>query len=70
MYFVVYYGLFRFFIRKFNMATPGREPATTDAQADVDIAVAGGLFRRFRRGAGGVARARSGISRRSAARRI
>jgi PTS system N-acetylglucosamine-specific IIC component len=28
VYAVVYYGLFRFFIRKFNMATPGREPAT------------------------------------------
>ncbi|PMS36433.1 PTS system N-acetylglucosamine-specific IIB component (Glc family) /PTS system N-acetylglucosamine-specific IIC component (Glc family) [Trinickia symbiotica] len=33
-YGVVYYGLFRFFIRKFNMATPGREPATVDAQVD------------------------------------
>ncbi|MFM0323674.1 N-acetylglucosamine-specific PTS transporter subunit IIBC [Caballeronia glebae] len=44
VYFVVYYGLFRFFIRKFNMATPGREPATTDAQTDVDTAVAGGLI--------------------------
>ncbi|TCK42439.1 PTS system N-acetylglucosamine-specific IIB component (Glc family) /PTS system N-acetylglucosamine-specific IIC component (Glc family) [Paraburkholderia sp. BL8N3] len=30
----VYYGLFRFFIRKFNMATPGREPETADAQAE------------------------------------
>ncbi|WP_144144187.1 N-acetylglucosamine-specific PTS transporter subunit IIBC [Paraburkholderia sp. BCC1884] len=33
VYSVVYYGLFRFFIRKFNMATPGREPAT-DEQVD------------------------------------
>lgn len=33
-YGVVYYGLFRFFIRKFNMATPGREPATTEAQLE------------------------------------
>ncbi|QCP48119.1 PTS N-acetyl-D-glucosamine transporter [Trinickia violacea] len=33
-YSVVYYGLFRFFIRKFNMATPGREPATADAQVE------------------------------------
>jgi len=33
-YAVVYYGLFRFFIRKFNMATPGREPATADAQVE------------------------------------
>ncbi len=32
VYGIVYYGLFRFFIRKFNMATPGREPATTDAE--------------------------------------
>ncbi|EIP89848.1 PTS system, N-acetylglucosamine-specific IIABC component [Burkholderia humptydooensis MSMB43] len=32
-YGVAYYGLFRFFIRKFNMATPGREPAGADAQA-------------------------------------
>ncbi|MDE1178955.1 N-acetylglucosamine-specific PTS transporter subunit IIBC [Paraburkholderia sp.] len=31
VYAVVYYGLFRFFIRKFNMATPGREPASADA---------------------------------------
>lgn len=34
VYAAVYYGLFRFFIRKFNMATPGREPATTDAQIE------------------------------------
>jgi N-acetylglucosamine PTS system EIICBA or EIICB component len=34
VYAVVYYGLFRFFIRKFNMATPGREPATTDAEVE------------------------------------
>jgi PTS system N-acetylglucosamine-specific IIC component len=33
-YGVVYYGLFRLFIRKFNMATPGREPAATDAQVE------------------------------------
>lgn len=33
-YSVLYYGLFRFFIRKFNMATPGREPATADEQID------------------------------------
>ena len=44
IYFVIYYGLFRFFIRKFNMATPGREPATTDAQTDVDTTVDGGLI--------------------------
>jgi PTS system N-acetylglucosamine-specific IIC component len=32
-YAVVYYGLFRFFIRKFNMATPGRGPLTTEVDA-------------------------------------
>ena len=30
----MYYGLFRFFIRKFNMATPGREPATAEEQIE------------------------------------
>ncbi|MCX4160518.1 MULTISPECIES: N-acetylglucosamine-specific PTS transporter subunit IIBC [Paraburkholderia] len=34
VYAFVYYGLFRFFIRKFNMATPGREPASAEAQVD------------------------------------
>jgi PTS system N-acetylglucosamine-specific IIC component len=34
VYSVAYYGLFRFFIRKFNMATPGREPAAADEQAE------------------------------------
>jgi PTS system N-acetylglucosamine-specific IIC component len=29
-YSIVYYGLFRFFIRKFNMATPGREAETPE----------------------------------------
>ncbi|HEY4350423.1 MAG TPA: glucose PTS transporter subunit EIIB, partial [Paraburkholderia sp.] len=40
-YSVVYYGLFRFFIRKFNMATPGREPAAADEQ--VESFTAGGF---------------------------
>ncbi|RDK04214.1 N-acetylglucosamine-specific PTS transporter subunit IIBC [Paraburkholderia lacunae] len=34
VYAVAYYGLFRFFIRKFNMATPGREPAAADEQVE------------------------------------
>jgi PTS system N-acetylglucosamine-specific IIC component len=34
VYAVVYYGLFRFFIRKFNMATPGREPAAAEEQVE------------------------------------
>jgi PTS system N-acetylglucosamine-specific IIC component len=33
VYFIVYYGLFRFFIAKFNLATPGRE---TDAEVAAD----------------------------------
>ncbi|KVC56875.1 PTS N-acetyl-D-glucosamine transporter [Burkholderia ubonensis] len=33
-YGVAYYGLFRFFIRKFDMATPGREPATAEDAAE------------------------------------
>ncbi|CAB3766202.1 N-acetylglucosamine-specific PTS transporter subunit IIBC [Paraburkholderia humisilvae] len=41
-YAVVYYGLFRFFIRKFNMATPGREPEGADSVQAVSAAVAGG----------------------------
>lgn len=44
VYFVIYYGLFRFFIRRFNMATPGREPATTDAETDAQATVEGGLI--------------------------
>ncbi|WP_179401192.1 N-acetylglucosamine-specific PTS transporter subunit IIBC [Burkholderia guangdongensis] len=32
VYGAVYYGLFRFFIRTFNMATPGREPAGDEAE--------------------------------------
>lgn len=40
-YGVVYYFLFRFFIRKFNMATPGREPETAaDDVAGLDAAPA------------------------------
>ncbi|MGF6775879.1 N-acetylglucosamine-specific PTS transporter subunit IIBC [Paraburkholderia sp. GAS334] len=42
VYSVVYYGLFRFFIRKFNMATPGREPVTADADGEVETS-SGGL---------------------------
>jgi N-acetylglucosamine PTS system EIICBA or EIICB component len=41
-YAVVYYGLFRFFIRKFNMATPGREPEGADSSQAVSAAVEGG----------------------------
>lgn len=49
-YGVLYYGLFRFFIRKFNMATPGREPATAEAQ--VESYAAGGYVAPVAGGAG------------------
>ena len=42
-YALVYYGLFRFFIRKFNMATPGREPLTSDDEAQESQGTAGAL---------------------------
>ncbi|MFM0563841.1 N-acetylglucosamine-specific PTS transporter subunit IIBC [Paraburkholderia sediminicola] len=41
VYMLVYYGLFRFFIRKFNMATPGREPAAEEEQ--IESFAAGGF---------------------------
>jgi PTS system N-acetylglucosamine-specific IIC component len=41
-YAVVYYGLFRFFIRKFNMATPGRELDSADPGQAASAAVDGG----------------------------
>jgi N-acetylglucosamine PTS system EIICBA or EIICB component len=42
-YAVIYYGLFRFFIRKFNMATPGREPENADAAQAISAPVDGGF---------------------------
>ncbi|KND60838.1 PTS system, N-acetylglucosamine-specific IIA/IIB/IIC component [Candidatus Burkholderia verschuerenii] len=44
VYGIIYYGLFRFFIRKFNMATPGREPAMTDAEIEATGAIGGGVI--------------------------
>ncbi|MBN3726698.1 N-acetylglucosamine-specific PTS transporter subunit IIBC [Burkholderia sp. Ac-20379] len=44
VYAVAYYGLFRFFIRKFNMATPGREPVAADVPAASVPAAAGGAM--------------------------
>jgi PTS system N-acetylglucosamine-specific IIC component len=35
-YAAVYYVLFRFAIRRFRLATPGREPAGQEANADAD----------------------------------
>ena len=34
LYFALYYGLFRWVIVKFNLKTPGREPASADASAE------------------------------------
>ncbi|MBB3586182.1 N-acetylglucosamine-specific PTS transporter subunit IIBC [Sphingomonas sp. BK481] len=50
VYFALYYGLFRFFIRKFDLATPGRE-----AEASVVAAapVAGGRGAAFAQALGG-----------------
>jgi len=44
VYFVLYYGLFRFFIRKFNLATPGREAETVAAVAPPTAGGRGAAF--------------------------
>ncbi|TAM03413.1 MAG: PTS N-acetyl-D-glucosamine transporter [Paraburkholderia sp.] len=36
-YAIVYYGLFRFFIRRFNLPTPGREPVSGDAAVATSV---------------------------------
>ncbi len=50
VYFVLYYGLFRFFIRKFDLATPGREAETVAAVA---TPTAGGRGAAFAQALGG-----------------
>ncbi|PTQ65392.1 PTS system N-acetylglucosamine-specific IIB component (Glc family) /PTS system N-acetylglucosamine-specific IIC component (Glc family) [Sphingomonas sp. PP-CE-3G-477] len=50
LYFVLYYGLFRFFIRKFDLATPGREAETVAAVAPT---AAGGRGAAFAQALGG-----------------
>ena len=50
LYFVLYYGLFRFFIRKFDLATPGREAETVAAVA---TPTAGGRGAAFAQALGG-----------------
>jgi len=52
VYFVLYYGLFRFFIRKFDLATPGREAETVAAVAPP---AAGGRGAAFAQALGGQA---------------
>jgi N-acetylglucosamine-specific phosphotransferase system IIBC component len=44
VYFVLYYGLFRFFIRKFDLATPGREAETVAAVATPTTGGRGAAF--------------------------
>ncbi|KQN02496.1 MULTISPECIES: N-acetylglucosamine-specific PTS transporter subunit IIBC [Sphingomonas] len=44
VYFVLYYGLFRFFIRKFDLATPGREAETVAAVAPPTAGGRGAAF--------------------------
>ncbi|XYH98619.1 N-acetylglucosamine-specific PTS transporter subunit IIBC [Sorangium sp. So ce1128] len=55
-YAVVYYGLFVVCIERFNLATPGREPATATAEGaprDEAVADAGGLAGQLLRALGG-----------------
>lgn len=54
VYFLLYYGLFRFFIRRFNLPTPGRE-ALVEAPAGAPSAVAGGRGAAFAQALGGAA---------------
>ncbi len=44
VYFVLYYGLFRFFIRKFDLATPGREAETVAVVATPTAGWRGAAF--------------------------
>jgi PTS system N-acetylglucosamine-specific IIC component len=50
-YFAVYYGLFRFFIVRFNLATPGREPE--DVQRRVEATTQDDAAQGWIRGLGG-----------------
>ena len=52
VYFGVYYGLFRFFILKFDLKTPGREPAE-DLALEVAVPSAGGRGADFLAALGG-----------------
>ena len=52
VYFGLYYGLFRFFIVRFNLSTPGREPVVADAVADP---VTGSVTQRWVEALGGAA---------------
>ncbi|PTS90928.1 PTS N-acetyl-D-glucosamine transporter, partial [Sphingomonas sp. HMWF008] len=54
VYFLLYYGLFRFFIRRFDLPTPGRE-ALVEAPAGAQPVSAGGRGAAFARALGGAA---------------
>ncbi|MEH3105275.1 MAG: N-acetylglucosamine-specific PTS transporter subunit IIBC [Sphingomonas phyllosphaerae] len=54
VYFALYYGLFRFFIARFDLKTPGREPVEGEAAAAVPVA-AGERGAAYARALGGAA---------------
>ncbi|SCU86275.1 Protein-N(Pi)-phosphohistidine-sugar phosphotransferase II ABC, N-acetylglucosamine-specific [Cupriavidus necator] len=54
-YGLVYYGLFRFFIRRFNLLTPGRDEALPVAPADAAQPAAGSVAERYVEALGGAA---------------
>ncbi|QBM76014.1 PTS N-acetyl-D-glucosamine transporter [Sphingomonas sp. AAP5] len=54
VYFLLYYGLFRFFIRRFDLPTPGREPLLGTPTSAPPVA-AGGRGRAFAQALGGSA---------------
>ncbi len=54
LYFALYYALFRFFIRRLDLQTPGREPASDTAVASVPV-VTGGRGQSFVQALGGTA---------------
>ncbi len=51
VYFALYYGLFRFFIARFDLKTPGREPIEANASATVPAGERGAAFARALGGA-------------------
>ena len=52
VYFALYYGLFRFFIARFDLKTPGREPVEGDGPGAVAAGERGAAFARALGGAG------------------
>lgn len=52
VYFLLYYGIFRFFIKRMDLPTPGREPLTDSPAASAPV-VAGGRGAAFAQALGG-----------------